>query len=66
MRAVLWDLLLLCLFARARSDCRGDCLRCDRHFYRDGFDLLIPQPQPVRGAHAGEGLLESLPTSTIL
>ncbi|XP_048793457.1 prepronociceptin isoform X1 [Lagopus muta] len=41
MRAVLWDLLLLCLFARARSDCRGDCLHCDRHFYRDGFDLLV-------------------------
>ncbi|XP_072188402.1 prepronociceptin isoform X2 [Excalfactoria chinensis] len=41
MRAVLWDLLLLCLFARARSDCRGDCLRCDRHFYHDGFDLLV-------------------------
>ncbi|XP_051470410.1 prepronociceptin isoform X1 [Apus apus] len=41
MRAVLWDLLLLCLFARARGDCRGDCLRCDRHLYRDSFDVLI-------------------------
>ncbi|KAI6071989.1 hypothetical protein LUU34_01199400 [Aix galericulata] len=41
MRAVLWDLLLLCLFARARGDCRGDCLRCDRHLYRDSFDVLM-------------------------
>ncbi|NXN06820.1 PNOC protein, partial [Indicator maculatus] len=41
MRAVLWDLLLLCLFARARGDCRGDCLHCDRHLYRDSFDVLI-------------------------
>ncbi|XP_071598621.1 prepronociceptin isoform X2 [Heliangelus exortis] len=41
MRAVLWDLLLLCLFARARGDCRGDCLHCDRHLYRDTFDVLI-------------------------
>ncbi|KAM9019337.1 prepronociceptin isoform 2-T2 [Ara ararauna] len=41
MRAVLWDLLLLCLFARARGDCRGDCLNCDRHLYRDGFDVLV-------------------------
>ncbi|TRZ08740.1 hypothetical protein HGM15179_018367 [Zosterops borbonicus] len=42
MRAVLWDLLLLCLFARARGDCRGDCLHCDRQlFYRDTFDVLI-------------------------
>ncbi|KAM4903293.1 prepronociceptin [Sylvia borin] len=42
MRAVLWDLLLLCLFARARGDCRGDCLHCDRQlFYRDSFDVLI-------------------------
>ncbi|NXX95636.1 PNOC protein, partial [Centropus bengalensis] len=41
MRAVLWDLLLLCLFARARGDCRGDCLRCDRYLYRDSFDVLI-------------------------
>ncbi|NXX79638.1 PNOC protein, partial [Urocolius indicus] len=41
MRAVLWDLLLLCLFARARGDCRSDCLRCDRHLYRDGFDVLV-------------------------
>ncbi|KAM6324141.1 prepronociceptin [Aegotheles albertisi] len=41
MRAVLWDLLLLCLFARARGDCRGDCLRCDRHLYRDSFDVLV-------------------------
>ncbi|NXG56900.1 PNOC protein, partial [Hemiprocne comata] len=41
MRAVLWDLLLLCLFARARGDCRGDCLRCDRHLYHDSFDVLI-------------------------
>ncbi|NWI30937.1 PNOC protein, partial [Sula dactylatra] len=41
MRAVLWDLLLLCLFAQARGDCRGDCLRCDRHLYRDSFDVLV-------------------------
>ncbi|KAM6355372.1 PNOC protein, partial [Podargus strigoides] len=41
MRAVLWDLLLLCLFARVRGDCRGDCLGCDRHLYRDSFDALI-------------------------
>ncbi|NXN25290.1 PNOC protein, partial [Nycticryphes semicollaris] len=41
MRAVLWDLLLLCLFARARGDCRGDCLHCDRHLYRDSFDVLV-------------------------
>ncbi|NWH68018.1 PNOC protein, partial [Geococcyx californianus] len=41
MRAVLWDLLLLCLFARVRGDCRGDCLHCDRHLYRDSFDVLI-------------------------
>ncbi|NXW52169.1 PNOC protein, partial [Nyctiprogne leucopyga] len=41
MRAVLWDLLLLCLFARVRGDCRGDCLHCDRQLYRDSFDVLI-------------------------
>ncbi|XP_068042782.1 prepronociceptin [Anomalospiza imberbis] len=41
MRAVLWDLLLLCLCARARGDCRGDCLHCDRQLYRDSFDVLI-------------------------
>ncbi|XP_037988635.1 LOW QUALITY PROTEIN: prepronociceptin [Motacilla alba alba] len=41
MRAVLWDLLLLWLCARARSDCRGDCLHCDRQLYRDSFDVLI-------------------------
>ncbi|NXM77243.1 PNOC protein, partial [Serilophus lunatus] len=41
MRVVLWDLLLLCLFARARGDCRGDCLHCDRQLYRDSFDVLI-------------------------
>ncbi|NXR08014.1 PNOC protein, partial [Semnornis frantzii] len=28
-------------FARARGDCRGDCLHCDRHLYRDSFDVLI-------------------------
>uniref|UniRef100_A0A8B9YZA6 PNOC protein n=1 Tax=Buteo japonicus TaxID=224669 RepID=A0A8B9YZA6_9AVES len=47
MRAVLWDLLLLCLFARARGDCRGDCLRCDRHLYRDSFDVLVSPFSPV-------------------
>ncbi|PKK21550.1 prepronociceptin [Columba livia] len=41
MRTVLWDLLLLCLFARARGDCRGDCLHCDRQLYRDSFDVLV-------------------------
>ncbi|NXS53210.1 PNOC protein, partial [Brachypteracias leptosomus] len=41
MRAVLWDLLLLCLFARARGDCQGDCLHCDRQLYHDSFDVLI-------------------------
>ncbi|NWV36165.1 PNOC protein, partial [Grantiella picta] len=41
MRSLLWDLLLLCLFAPARSDCRGDCLHCDRQLYRDSFDVLI-------------------------
>ncbi|NXL68821.1 PNOC protein, partial [Chordeiles acutipennis] len=41
MRAVIWDLLLLCLFARVRGDCRGDCLHCDRQLYRDSFDVLI-------------------------
>ncbi|NXB61892.1 PNOC protein, partial [Struthidea cinerea] len=42
MRAMLWDLLLLlCLFARARGDCRGDCLHCDRQLYRDSFDVLV-------------------------
>ncbi|XP_032912409.1 prepronociceptin isoform X2 [Catharus ustulatus] len=41
MRAVLWDLLLLCLFARARGDCRDDCVHCDRLLYRDSFDVLI-------------------------
>lgn len=49
MRAVLWDLLLLCLFARARGDCRGDCLRCDRHLYRDSFDVLVSAPPPRTG-----------------
>ncbi|NXX28155.1 PNOC protein, partial [Nicator chloris] len=51
MRAVLWDLLLLCLFARARGDCRGDCLHCDRQLYRDSFDVLVsattPAPAPT-------------------
>ncbi|NXY38869.1 PNOC protein, partial [Pomatorhinus ruficollis] len=48
MRAVLWDLLLLCLFARARGDCRGDCLHCDRQlFYRDSFDVLVSPLSPV-------------------
>ncbi|KAM7062060.1 LOW QUALITY PROTEIN: prepronociceptin [Acridotheres tristis] len=41
MRAVLWDLLLLCLCARARGDCRDDCAHCDRLLYRDSFDVLI-------------------------
>ncbi|XP_056342529.1 prepronociceptin isoform X2 [Oenanthe melanoleuca] len=41
MRVVLWDLLLLCLFARARGDCRDDCAHCDRLLYRDSFDVLI-------------------------
>ncbi|XP_077646853.1 prepronociceptin [Lonchura striata] len=41
MRAVLWDLLLLWLCARARGDCRGDCLHCDRQLQRHGFDVLI-------------------------
>uniref|UniRef100_A0A663MG45 Uncharacterized protein n=1 Tax=Athene cunicularia TaxID=194338 RepID=A0A663MG45_ATHCN len=63
MRAVLWDLLLLCLFARARGDCRGDCLRCDRHLYRDSFDVLVspsacwfvppPRAAPLRVAPMG-------------
>lgn len=46
MRAVLWDLLLLllCLLARARGDCRGDCLHCDRQLYRDSFDVLVSAP----------------------
>ncbi|XP_009465713.1 PREDICTED: prepronociceptin [Nipponia nippon] len=51
MRAVLWDLLLLCLFARARGDCRGDCLRCDRHLYRDSFDVLCQRDQNPPDAH---------------
>ncbi|NXC20360.1 PNOC protein, partial [Corythaeola cristata] len=55
MRAVLWDLLLLCLFARARGDCRGDCLRCDRSLYRDGFDVLVSASAcwlgPLHGQH---------------
>lgn len=49
MRAVLWDLLLLCLFARARGDCRGDCLRCDRQLYRDSFDVLVSAPRAGLG-----------------
>jgi len=61
MRAVLWDLLLLCLFARARGDCRGDCLRCDRYLYRDSFDVLVSPPPraaptgavPAACPHAG-------------
>lgn len=57
MRAVLWDLLLLCLFARARGDCRGDCLHCDRHLYRDSFDVLVSASAcwlvPCHGQHQG-------------
>ncbi|XP_041263069.1 prepronociceptin [Onychostruthus taczanowskii] len=46
MRAVLWDLLLLLwLCARARGDCRGDCLHCDRQLYRDSFDVLHDEPE---------------------
>nr|XP_054485665.1 prepronociceptin [Agelaius phoeniceus] len=43
MRAVLWDLLLLLLWlcARARGDCRGDCLHCERLPHRHRLDLLI-------------------------
>ncbi|XP_067150561.1 prepronociceptin isoform X2 [Apteryx mantelli] len=43
MRAVLWDLLLLCLFAHVLSDCQRDCLSCDRHMYSqwDGFNVLV-------------------------
>ncbi|XP_030801549.1 prepronociceptin isoform X1 [Camarhynchus parvulus] len=41
MRAVLWDLLLLWLCARARGDCRGDCLHCERLPQRHRLDLLI-------------------------
>ncbi|KAJ7428310.1 hypothetical protein WISP_01273 [Willisornis vidua] len=48
MRAVLWDLLLLCLCARARSDCRGDCLHCDRQLYRDSFDVLRKERIPLK------------------
>nr|XP_025957789.1 prepronociceptin [Dromaius novaehollandiae] len=42
MRAVLWDLLLLCLFAHVLGDCQRDCLSCDRHAYSqwDGFNVL--------------------------
>ncbi|NXH57988.1 PNOC protein, partial [Rhabdornis inornatus] len=39
-------LLLLCLFARARGDCRDDCVHCDRLLYRDGFDVLVSQAVP--------------------
>ncbi|XP_025922801.1 prepronociceptin [Apteryx rowi] len=43
MRAVLWDLLLLCLFAHVLGDCQRDCLSCDRHMYSqwDGFNVLV-------------------------
>ncbi|XP_064563227.1 prepronociceptin [Zonotrichia leucophrys gambelii] len=45
MRAVLWELLLLllCLCARARGDCRGDCGHCERLGQGQGhrLDLLI-------------------------
>ncbi|XP_064364317.1 prepronociceptin [Dromaius novaehollandiae] len=43
MRAVLWDLLLLCLFAHVLGDCQRDCLSCDRHAYSqwDGFNVLV-------------------------
>ncbi|KAM8810000.1 prepronociceptin [Eudromia elegans] len=44
MRAVLWDLLLLCLLAHVLGDCRRDCLRCDRHAHSsqwDAFNVLI-------------------------
>ncbi|NXA70047.1 PNOC protein, partial [Mohoua ochrocephala] len=74
MRAVLWDLLLLCLFARARGDCRGDCLHCDRQLYRDSFDVLVSAtavpcplsrggiwaPFPSLGIQGGFGVTELL------
>ncbi|XP_025896791.1 prepronociceptin [Nothoprocta perdicaria] len=44
MRAVLWDLLLLCLLARVLGDCQRDCLRCDRRAHGtqwDAFNVLI-------------------------
>ncbi|XP_062429114.1 prepronociceptin [Rhea pennata] len=43
MRAVLWDLLLLCLFAHVLGDCQHDCLNCDQHVYSqwDGFNVLV-------------------------
>ncbi|XP_072782347.1 prepronociceptin isoform X1 [Taeniopygia guttata] len=41
MRSVLWELLLLWLCARARGDCRGECLSCERRLEGGGFDGLI-------------------------
>lgn len=69
MRAVLWDLLLLCLFARARGDCRGDCLRCDRHLYRDSFDVLVSpfcllDCPPPGAAPMGVAPLGAVPTAS--
>lgn len=69
MRAVLWDLLLLCLFARARGDCRGDCLRCDRHLYRDSFDVLVSpfcllDCPPPRAAPMGVAPMGAAPTAS--
>ncbi|XP_066468074.1 prepronociceptin [Tiliqua scincoides] len=43
MRIILQSILLVCLLARALSDCRRDCLDCHRHLdsYQDGSKLLV-------------------------
>ncbi|CAM5098330.1 unnamed protein product [Eretmochelys imbricata] len=43
MGALLWDLLLLCLFAHVLGDCQRDCLSCNRHLYnqQDNFNVLV-------------------------
>lgn len=63
MRAVLWDLLLLCLFARARGDCRDDCVHCDRLLYRDSFDVLVSHTLSLSPKYSGHPECHHCPLS---
>ncbi|XP_029452757.1 prepronociceptin [Rhinatrema bivittatum] len=42
MKTLLWNLVLLCLFANVLSDCQRDCLTCNKHLYQqDNFNTLV-------------------------
>ncbi|KAM9315566.1 prepronociceptin [Gastrophryne carolinensis] len=42
MKALLWNILMLCLLSHVLCDCQNDCITCNKHLYQqDNFNTLV-------------------------